>query len=53
MQKHPCAREFVRVFGKPHPTNHEWLMGWLSGWTALQPLETDKFQQWQQLHGAC
>ena len=27
------------------------LMGWPQGWTDLRPLETDKFQQWQQLHG--
>lgn len=51
MQKWACAREFVRVFGKPTPTNHEWLMGWPIGWTDSQPLETDKFQQWQQQHG--
>ncbi len=29
----------------------EWLMGWPLGWTDLKPLETDKFQQWQQKHG--
>jgi len=29
----------------------EWLMGWPIGWTSLQPLEMDKFQQWQQQHG--
>ena len=51
MQKWPSCREFVRVFGKPTPTNHEWLMGWPIGWTDLKPLETDKFQQWRQRHG--
>ena len=30
-----------------------WLMGWPEGWTNLEPLETDKFQQWQNLHGRC
>ena len=50
MQKHACAREFVRVFGTPSPINAEWLMGWPTGWTDLKPLETDKFQVWQQEH---
>ena len=29
----------------------EHLMAWPTGWTDLQPLETDKFQQWRQWHG--
>ena len=29
----------------------EWLMGWPIGWTDLKPLETAKFQLWQQSHG--
>lgn len=52
MQKWPNCREFVRVFGKPSPTNHEWLMGWPIGWTGLKPLETARFQSWLQQHGA-
>jgi len=28
----------------------EWLMGWPIGQTALKPLETDKFREWQQQH---
>lgn len=28
----------------------EWLMGWPIGQTALNPLETAKFQEWQQQH---
>lgn len=28
----------------------ETMMGWPRGWTDLRPLETDKFQQWQQQH---
>ncbi len=31
----------------------EWMMGWPQGWTALEPLETAKFQQWQHSHGLC
>jgi hypothetical protein len=30
----------------------EWLMGWPIGLTDLEPLATDKFQQWQLSHGA-
>jgi len=51
MQKWPAAREFVRVFGRPDPSNQEWLMGWPTGWTAFAPLETAKFQQWLHSHG--
>ncbi len=40
-----------RVGGKLNPTWVEWLMGWPLEWTDLKPLETDKFQQWQQQHG--
>lgn len=51
MQKWPGCREFVRVFGSPAPSNFEWLMGWPAGWTALQPLATDRFRAWLQRHG--
>jgi hypothetical protein len=37
--------------GRLNPTWVEWLMGWPLEWTDLKPLETDKFQQWQQQHG--
>lgn len=50
MQKWPVCREFVRVLGKPTPTNHEWLMAWPIGWSGLQPLAMDRFQQWQHSH---
>ena len=36
--------------GSLNPTWVEWLMGWPLGWTDLEPLETDKFQGWQQSH---
>ena len=39
--------------GTLNPTWVEWLMGWPLGWTDLKPLETAKFQQWQQQHGNC
>ena len=50
MQKWRGCREFVRVFGTPSPENHEWLMGWPNGWTALQPLATDKWLSWLRQH---
>jgi hypothetical protein len=50
MQKHPSARAFVRVFGKPSRSAHEWLMGWPTGWTALEPLATGRFHAWLQQH---
>lgn len=53
MQKWPNCREFVRVFGTPSPTNHEWLMGWPIGWTALEPLATGRFHAWLRRHSAC
>ncbi len=28
----------------------EWMMGWPLQWTALRPLETGKFHEWQQQH---
>lgn len=43
---------FPKTSGAPHPRFIESLMGWPIGWTALEPLETDKFQQWLDLHGA-
>jgi hypothetical protein len=51
MQKHPSCRRLVKLFGKLTPEVFEWMMGWPIGWTDLKPLETDKFQQWQQRHG--
>lgn len=38
------------VGGPLNPTWCEWLMGWPLEWTALKPLEMDKFQQWRRLH---
>jgi DNA (cytosine-5)-methyltransferase 1 len=48
----------VKHFAKPGDTDGplnpewtEWLMGWPIGQTALKPLATDKFREWQQQHG--
>lgn len=36
--------------GQLNPNWVEWLMGWPIGHTALEPLETGRFQEWQQQH---
>jgi len=36
--------------GKLNPDWVEWLMGWPIGWTDLQPLGMDRFQQWLRQH---
>lgn len=47
--------EFVqrvdRSNGRLNPDWVEWLMGWPIGWTALNPLATARFREWQQQHG--
>lgn len=40
-----------QIGGSLNPPWVEWLMGWPIEWTALQPLATDKFQQWLEQHG--
>jgi len=37
--------------GTLNPPWVEWLMGWPIGWTDLNALEMDRFQQWQHSHG--
>lgn len=37
--------------GALNPDWVEWLMGWPIGWTALEPLATDRFRKWLELHG--
>lgn len=41
------------VGGKLNPPWVEWLMGWPVGWTALEPLVTDRCRPWLRLHGKC
>jgi len=36
---------------QPTPNVYEAMMGWPIGWTGLQDVEMDKFQQWLLLHG--
>jgi hypothetical protein len=40
-----------RLLGGIKLSIREWMMGWPIGWTALEPLEMDKFQQWRQWLG--
>jgi DNA (cytosine-5)-methyltransferase 1 len=46
-----CASLENNGTGLLNPPWVEWLMAWPIGWTALLPLETDKFQSWLQQHG--
>jgi len=41
----------AQVGGKLNPQWVEWLMGWPIGWTDLEPLAMDKYQQWYTSHG--
>lgn len=41
----------LRYGEQPKATFAEWLMGWAPNWSALSPLEMDKFRLWQQQHG--
>ena len=41
------------VTGQLNPEWVEWLMGWPIGWTALEPLATDRYRRWLRLHGGC
>ena len=36
--------------GALNPEWVEWLMGWPIGWTALEPLGTDRFRWWLRSH---
>ena len=38
------------VNGHLNPEWVEWLMGWPIGWTACEPLATDRFHEWQRQH---
>lgn len=41
-----------QVGGHLNPDWVEWLMGYPIGWSALEPLEMDRFRQWLELHGS-
>jgi hypothetical protein len=57
-RKSPCLAAMVKwpkesqqPGGPLNPEWVEWLMGWPIGWTALEALETGRFQQWKCSHG--
>jgi hypothetical protein len=45
------AQLAVQIGAFLHPILGEWLMGFPMGWTDLNPLAMDKFQQWLDSHG--
>ena len=51
MKRQGGPRLTVEKTGGLWNTFREWMMGWPIGWTALEPLATDRFQQWQRSHG--
>ena len=40
----------AQIGGKINPDWNEWRMEWPIGWSALKPLEMDKFQSWLHAH---
>jgi hypothetical protein len=49
-----AARQSIgRDTGNVNPDWQDWLMGWPTKWSALEPLGKDKFQQWLRQFGGC
>ena len=49
--QYDLSRHAREITGKRLSVHYsEWTMDWPVGWTDITPLETDKFQQWQQQH---
>lgn len=46
----PDLNDVAAPGGQLNPPWVEWLMGWPIGWTDLEPLGMDKFQQWRRSH---
>jgi len=51
-QKQKDLTIIAQAGGQLNPDWVEWLMGYPIGWTGLEPLEMDKYQQWLHSHGA-
>ena len=47
MMKHQGCRNFVEVFGKPHPVNAEYLMGFPQGASSRNPQTIDLYKIWK------
>ena len=45
MQKWPSSRSFVAVFGRPAPSNQEWMMGWPAGWVTEPEIGLSRAEQ--------
>ena len=43
----------IGTTGRLNPEFVEWLMGWPIGHTGLEPVETDRLQEWRQQHSPC
>jgi hypothetical protein len=39
------------ILGRIRLPFREWMMGWPIGWSALEPLGTDRFREWLRWHG--
>ena len=48
---HFKARTPIRADGGVFIALREWMMGWPIGWSASEPLATDRFRQWLRSHG--
>ena len=48
---HAAVTEPGQLGGTLNPDWCEWFMGWPIGWTASEPLGTDRFRQWLLGHG--
>lgn len=46
MMKHQGCRNFTKVFGRPEPSNAEYLMGFPLGASALTELTKENFDKW-------
>ena len=55
LRQQDCQEMLCRLENTGHlnPEWLEWFMGWPMGWTGLEPLEMDKYQEWLQSHGGC
>jgi hypothetical protein len=49
--KRPSIDTIAKSHGLCELAIREWAMGWPIGWTALEPLETDKWHEWLRWHG--
>ena len=52
MAKWPAYHALQKSYGQEEIVSlFEFLMGWPAGWSAVEPLATDRFRQWLHSHG--